>query len=206
MKTLILLAAGVMAMSPAYAAGIRDTPNLVGFTVWEVTNTTFTYTFPGQGGVLDSKLTISGIASTPDFVTTAFERFDLYYSDAAGNFDLNGNYLTIDCNYQQGGGGCNIAAVRMDLSNGYLFADTLTRFVSASGYVSGSELLAADGPNTTTFAQLGTTFSSATNMSLTLGFTDEPTFTGQSSVPEPSTYAFIGAGLLGGALLRRRRR
>ncbi|MCX6614247.1 MAG: PEP-CTERM sorting domain-containing protein [Acidobacteria bacterium] len=197
MKPLLLIALSTLALSPSYAAPLRTDSNIVSFTFFETTTVVGQYTFNTNSTELSNQRAGFLGVSNRDFQTGAFEFFDVYYSTAAGLADIDGEYLTIDCSYDGNGSGCNLADVRMNLSNSTSrFADTLTRFVSTTGYVNGSELNAVDG-NTATAASLGS--AEGVRMSFTVGFSEQ----NNSAVPEPSTYALTAMGLLA-AYLRRK--
>jgi hypothetical protein len=201
MKTLHILALSALSLVPAYSAALRDTPGLTAVRLFEVSGSVVSTDLISQGGGLDIKAAnfVSSNANT-DYSTPNAERFDLYYSDSLGNFDLNGEYITIDCFMDNEISGCNVAAVQLLYgANPGPLADILTRTVTAQGYVSGSELLVVDG-STSTYALLGSSNNSL--MSLTVGFSGLQS----SAVPEPSTYAMLGAGLLGLACFNKKRK
>ena len=197
MKLLPIIALGALTLSSSFAAPLRTDSNIVSFTFFEATTVIGQYTFNTNSTELNNRL--SGFLNTNnrDFQTGAFESFDVYYSNALGQADVDGEYLTIDCSYDGNGSGCNLAEVRMNLANSTTrFADTLTRFVSTTGYLTGTELNAIDG-NTATAASLGS--EEGVRMSFTVGFSEQ----NNSAVPEPSTYALTAMGLLA-AYLRRK--
>jgi hypothetical protein len=197
MKLLTTIALGVLALSPSYAAPLRTDPNIVSFTFFEATTVVSQYTFNTNSAELNSQRGGFLGVNNRDFQTAAFEFFDVFYSNALGQADADGEYLTIDCSYDGNGSGCNLAEVRMNLANSTTrFADTLTRFVSTTGYLTGTELNAIDG-NTATAASLGS--GEGVRMSFTVGFSEQ----NNSAVPEPSTYALTAMGLLA-AYLRRK--
>lgn len=197
MKPFLWIALAAISITPVAAAPLR-LANVSYFSIYERTTVTTEYQFAANSTEVTQKLnTIYN--QTPDFTSPAFERFDVYYSDANGNFDIDGAYLTLDCIYDGPGTGCNIAEVVINSTGnaGPVDASSILRLVSSTGYVSGSELLAIDG-DTNTAASLGN--SEGTIMSMTFGFNTA----GGSEVPEPSTYALMTAGLAAIAWTRRR--
>lgn len=198
MKPFLLIALAAIALTPAGASPLRLTPNIQSFSIYELTGTTAVYLENANSFLLANKLNTI-YTQVPDFQTLASERFDYYYSDANGVFDVDGEYLTLDCTYDGPGSGCNIAEVELNPlgAPGYR-ATSVVRFVSSFGYIPGSELLAIDGdPNTA--ASLGN--SEGTIMSMTFGFNNQGS---NSQVPEPSTYALMTVGLAGLAWSRRK--
>jgi hypothetical protein len=180
----------VMAILPMSAAPLRLSHDLIGFTIYEITNNTTTgYVFSSTGPEVTAKLNTI-FNNIPDFITPDFERFDLYYSRGNGVYDLDGGFLTVDCTYSGIGSGCNFAEVQLNRSVGESpFAPSILRVSTTTGYIEGSESLAKDG-NLSTASSLGS--GPANIMSMTFSF-DPPS---RTTLPEPGTYATLGAGLL----------
>jgi hypothetical protein len=178
----------------ASAAPLRLTPGLTGINVYESTGTMTTYSFTPSGS------TATGITAPNSFTTSAAETYGVYFSNAMGVVDANGDYLTVNCFFTGPGGGCNINGIELVTSTGNIFANSLISFRSGSdgGYVSGSELNAVDN-SLSTFTTLGRDGES--NMRVTVAF-NAPT---GNEVPEPSTYALFGLALVTGGLYRRSR-
>jgi hypothetical protein len=194
MRNTLLLAACSLALASTAAAGpLRNTPGLLNFTVHEGTGAVTGYVFANGTAFLSP----SGAA---EITTTANEIYDIFFSNSDGTFNIDGEFITINCFYSGAGSGCNINQVDLNTTFGSTFANTLTRFRSGGdgGYVPGSELNAVDG-NLATSTSLGR--DSESNMYLTVGFAS----TG-NEVPEPATYGLIGAALAGGAFLRNRKK
>jgi hypothetical protein len=176
----------------ASAGPLRLTPGLTGINVYESTGTTTQYTFIANA---------AGIAFPNIFSTAANESYQIYFSNALGADENDGEYLSIDCFFAGPGGGCNINGIELVTSGSSIFANVLASFRSGNdgGYVVGSELNAVDS-SLTTFSTLGRDGES--NMRLTVAFNGSP----GNEVPEPSTYALMGLALTAGAFLRKRRR
>ncbi|MDP3882830.1 MAG: hypothetical protein Q8Q48_02120, partial [Candidatus Staskawiczbacteria bacterium] len=158
--------------------------------VWESSSTSGgpdSYYFGFNDQRFTSKISSFGANSANDMPGTV-ENYDVYFSDANGNFNPNGLYITIDsyrnsnkANIAVGG---NISAVQLNLSNGTsVYASSVARvvngtglsgnFTSTQGYASnalGAPIFSGTGSNQpapgfkTTY--LGDHFSS-----ITLGFT-----------------------------------
>jgi MYXO-CTERM domain-containing protein len=197
-----LFTLGVICSFGLLAAPIRTRPDLVRVDVVEATSGLTTFGFAPNSSELTTELIPSYSVGNRDFEGLANEPYDIFYSDAAGNFDLNGEYLTIRGTYTGNSNGFNIASVVLILS-GIIeseAASVVTAFTpGATGYVAGSELLAVDGLSNTS-TSLGRTPNATEVMSLTVGFNNSA-----SAVPEPSTWILGASGVALGLLGRRRR-
>ncbi|RIK80411.1 MAG: hypothetical protein DCC67_09405 [Planctomycetota bacterium] len=132
---------------------------------------------------------LNGVSN--DFQGVPTEVYDVFYSDANGTFNLNGNYVTIEGRFagQNGGGGLNIAAVDLLLGPTPFTvcrADILASAVGLGGnYIVGSEALAvdADAPLPVTFTTMGNTAGTSARMRVTVGWT--------KIIPEPASAALF---------------
>ena len=152
---------------------ISSIPELQQIVVREVTSVYNTHIFTIGDPVLEERLG-AGLSTNNDFGgVPGAENYDIFYSDAAGNLDANGSYITIECRFlgTSGGGGGNIAHLQLEFTNGYKISPSILASYYANGgnYIPGSELNAVDcNPNT--FTTLGNNNSTPNTVFLRLTF------------------------------------
>src|SRR3990170_2576797 len=183
---------------PRFAqAGVMTFPGLSGIGFWEFTGPPIQHIFLPNSQQMTTPLGVLN-AGNKDFAGVPSEAYDVFYSDANGAFNLNGNYVTIEATFPgQAGGGLNIGAVDLLLGPVPFMvcrADVLASFVGlGSNYIPGSEVNAADpadvAPIPTTFTTMGNTAGITNRLRVTVGWT--------KIVPEPTS---ISLTLLGSAL------
>lgn len=181
-----------MAALAAYGAPIR-------------TNSAFdeVLIFEGSGGILQNSFATSSSAlatelvgnlgaSNRDFAGLSTEHYDVFYSNADGTFNLDGEFITIQAMYSGSSSGLNVNDVQLRLGGNFVQrATSVSAFVpGATNFIPGNLNNAIDS-DTNTGTAMGVNAAN-TRMSITLGF-DVPT--NQSPVPEPSTWAMGAAGL-----------
>ncbi len=152
---------------------ISSLPNLSRINVTEVTNTYHIHSFTVYDSRMLNRLG-AALSNTNDFGgVPGAENYDIYYSDAVGNLDVNGAYITIECRYlgNFGGGAMNIAHVELEFNNGFRISpDMLSRFYAAgNNYLQGSELNAVDC-DPITFTTMGNNSATPNTMFLSLTF------------------------------------
>jgi hypothetical protein len=201
-----LLALILVASTAAAAqAAIINTPGLTHVRIWESTGPFTAYDFVQNGPQMTTQLGVGNLTpSTNDFSPLIDENYDVFYSDANGNFNINGNYVTVEAVFPRplpAGGGLNLGAVDLIISSLPVRADILASWVGlGNNYIAGSEVLAVDVDNfpfpPTTDTTMGSTITSPTQHL-------RVTVTWSGFVPEPSTVALGAFGLLG-MLVRRK--
>ncbi len=148
-------------------------PDLVSITIYEQTGSIYQHTFNLYDPELITQLSGPLSAGNYDFEGwPGVEFYDVFYSDANGNFNLNGAYLSIEARFDlsTGGGGLNINEVEFHFGTGSsIYGRYISSFVSNGiNYISGSEALAADC-NLTTLSTMGNTQNTTLRLRVTIG-------------------------------------
>jgi hypothetical protein len=204
-KCSLLALASIVALLPGVSetqAAILNMPGLTHVIVWEATGPISFHLFPQNGTKMTNQLGVGVLGpNNNDFSPLPSENYDVFYSDANGNFNLNGNYVTVEAVYSNasGGGGLNVAAVDLFFlsSSTSLRADVLASFQGLGpNYTAGSEIFAADpdaGPST--FTSMGSTMVPPTQHL-------RVTVTWKQLVPEPATFGLLSLSFVLVALKR----
>ena len=190
------------------SASVMSTPGLSNIVVWEKTGTTTPYNFTPNGTDITNQLGVGVLGpANYDFKSLPNEAYDVFYSDASGKFDLNGNYLTIEAIYinPASGGGLNVGAVDLIINNQICRADILASYLGLGpNYIPGTETFATDfdTPVPNTFTVMGSTkMPPSQHLRITVGWT---------KIPEPSSIALTSLAILtcidATSIGRRRRR
>ncbi len=114
--------------------------NLQSIMVWESSSTSGgpdSYYFNAGDSRLASKISFFGANSSNDMSGTV-ENYDIYLSDANGNLNSSGSYITIDsyrnADKQNVAVGGNISAVQLNFNNGTsIYASNVARVVNGTG-------------------------------------------------------------------------
>jgi len=190
-----------MGVNPAQAVSLKELTNIESFTFFERTGGTQprAYTFSVDSPeLLNRRATLN--SSSKDFGGAPTEYYDVFYSDAEGNFNIDGEYMTIEAVFSfelPAGGGLNLAEMRLNFADdSSAFASQVTSFRSLgnNGYPN-SVANAIDG-DLLTHTTMGNTRGQTERLSITLGYTSE-------SVPEPLTILGSATALGFGAFLKR---
>lgn len=202
----LLLGVGMMCVTPAlsHAVALREVDDIKSITIWERTTSLFSHTFAIDSNKLLNRRPLG--ASSFDFEgVDGREFYDVYYSNADGSWNVDGEFLTIDAIFAVGapfGGGLNITEVGLNFySAAREYADEVTHFVGmGNNFIAGSQLFAIDG-SFATHTVMGNTLNGG-RLSLTLGFGA----THGSNVPEPCTLLLLTTGGLAAVARRQRGR
>jgi hypothetical protein len=166
-----------MALSaPAHAVAVRLIPNLTSITFYERTGggAPTPFTFPINSPQLTTRLSDPLDASNHDIPGAATEFYDVFYSNADGTFNLNGQYLTIEGVFLQGlpeGGGLNLAEISLNFASAPPeFGSFVASFVAlGDNAIPGDVVRAIDG-DLQTHTTMGNTVGQTQRLRVTLGF------------------------------------
>jgi len=196
----LLVVVLAVAFTSAAQAALINTPGLKTVRIWESTGPFTAYNFAKNGPEMIQQLGVGTLGPNPnnDFSPLVDENYDVFYSDASGNFDPNGDCVTVEAVFPRAlpsGGGLNLGAVDLVFNNNSILrADVLASWVGlGNNYIPLSELLAvdADTPIPSTDTTMGSTSTPPSqHLRVTVCWSMLP-------VPEPSTVALGALGLLG---------
>lgn len=155
---------------------IRLIPNLQSITFWERTGgiKPDARTFSANDARLSTRLSDKLLVSRPDFGTRADEFYDVFYSNADGSINIDGEYITIECVFFAGlpkGGGLNIAEVTLNYENKPIeYAKVVASFVVLGDNALRKSVRKATDGKLQTASTLGNTSGQSRRLRLTLGF------------------------------------
>jgi len=160
----------------ASAGPVIALPNLTDIVFHEVTGDVDAYTFSKTDPRLQQRLADPLGTANSDFAGTTSEFYDVFYSDADGTFNVNGEYLTIEgvyLNPAPAGGALNLSEIELKFGS---LTSELGLFVASYVGVGNNFLPATVGnaidKNFGTWTVMGNTRDqpAGTRLRLTLGF------------------------------------
>jgi len=191
----------------ANAVAVRAIPGLASISFWERTGGTgpTESVFTVDGAELTTRLADPLGVGNNDISGASTEFYDVYYSDADGTYDLDGEYLSIEGVFLQAlpaGGGLNLAEIGLNFDGEATeFGNFVASFVALGDNAAPSTVGRAIDGDLLTHTTMGNTSESDERLRVTLGF--------QSSsgpvIPIPAT-AWLFASALGWLGWLRRRR
>ncbi len=153
-------------------------PDLTSITFHEQSGAIYQHTYGVNDVALSTQLPGQLNSGNRDFEGVADREFyDVFYSDADGTFNSNGEFVSVECryDYSTGGGALNINEVEFHFGAGYsIYGSYVTSFVSnGNTYDPESPEWAADC-NLVTLSALGNTENTTIRLRLTIGILDAP--------------------------------
>ncbi len=178
----------------AKAQTIRNLPGLDSITIYEQSGPVFSNTFGANSTEMTTRLSGPLSVSNRDFSGASQEHYDVFYSDVNGNFDIDGDYISIECRFDQNfaGGGLNLSGIELNFSNApSIFGCQVGSFVSlGSNGIPSSVVNGVDG-NLSTTTTMGNTFGTTQRLRVTVGG-----FPCGNQIPTLSDWGFIMLGLI----------
>lgn len=163
----------ILISSMAEATPVRSLPGLQSISFWEATGTTTPYTFQVSGPELTVRRPDPLSGSNKDFSGLPDEHYDVFYSNADGTFNLNGEYLTIEGVFggTAGGGGLNLAEIGLSFTSNTEYGNYVASFVALGTNAIPSSVGNAIDGNLQTVTTMGNTSGQpGKRLRVTLGF------------------------------------
>jgi hypothetical protein len=157
---------------------VRELPGLLSITFWERTggDAPTEYTFDVQSDELTHMLPDPLTAQNYDIIgVPSSEYYDVYYSDADGVFDIDGQYLTISGVFGgalPGGGGLNLAEMQLNFESTAPpeFGSEVASFAALGDNAHPENVDLCIDNDLDTHTTMGNTVGSTERLRITLGF------------------------------------
>lgn len=175
-RVLVAVVLSLALAGPAHAVAVRAIQNLASITFWERTGGTAPtpHTFAVNGAELTTRLADPLGAGNHDIPGAATEYYDVFYSNADGTFNVNGEYLTIEGVFLQGlpqGGGLNLAEIGLNFSSGPTeFGSFVASFLALGDNADPASVGNAIDGDLQTHTTMGNTIGQTQRLRVTLGF------------------------------------
>lgn len=183
----------------AQAAIVHDIPSLTSITFYETTSNITAYTFGLSSSQLTTQLASLGSGSYDFYGVAGHEYYDVFYSNADGSLNTNGEYITVEAVYDFGlpsGGGLNIAEIGLNFSNGTsVFANSVVSFMALGNNAIPEDVGNAVDGNLSTYTTMGNTLGQSDRLRITV-----------NPVPIPGAFILLCSCLAGLGVIRSQRR
>lgn len=197
--------------SAALATPVRSIVGLESITFWERTGgvAPTDWTFLVAGPELSTRLGDPLDAGNHDISGASTEFYDVYYSDADGMFNLDGEYLSIEGVFLQelpAGGGLNLAEIELNfMAAPGEYGNFVASFLALGDNAIPANVGRSIDGDLQTHTTMGNTVGSEERLRVTLGFLSS-SGPPPDPIPEPATALLLGLGVLGLASRRVRAR
>ncbi len=155
---------------------VRSLPNLVSISFYERTGGTAPteYQFTINGAELTTRLADPLSDTNHDIPGATTEYYDVYYSDEAGNFDIDGSYLTISGQFEHAlpdGGGLNLAEIGLHYTDSSVeYGNYVASFAALGDNAAPANVGNCIDKDLQTHTTMGNTVGASERLRLTLGF------------------------------------
>lgn len=152
---------------------IRNIEDIESITIWEVTSQVMENTFlVSMDDEFSEQLPGPLSGSNNDFMGAEFdEYYDVFYSDADGTFNPDGEYISVEAIWTGPGAGLNVSGIELGLSNGErILLNQVTSYVGLGDTFLADRILNAVDGDFETFTRMGNTIGTSQRMRVTLGF------------------------------------
>ncbi|MGE3460120.1 MAG: hypothetical protein AB7O24_33730, partial [Kofleriaceae bacterium] len=163
------------AVDAAPIGAIRTLPGLQMINFYERTggSSPQKYSFMVDGPELAAKLPDPLRMASRDIEGASEEYYDVYYSNAQGEPDLDGAYLTISGKYIRtapSGGGLNLAEIELVLASGSEYGNVVASYAALGDNKDESRVNSCIDGKLDTHTSMGNTVGTTDRLRLTLGF------------------------------------